>query len=269
MSWGSFVAVGDSFTEGLDDPDPAGAGYRGWADLVAGRLAAQRPDFGYANLAVRGRLFNAIVDEQAPVALSMKPDLVSFAGGGNDVLRRGFDAPTMLARFDETIRTLRASGAGVLLFRFADLTGQLPGARLIRPRVEILNRAVAEVAEKYGAMLIDLDSDRGFANPVMWSVDRLHLSTAGHRRVAAHVLTALGCEPEPTWLESPAAFPRRSWAASRHADLRWAARHAVPWVRRRLAGTSSGDSIAAKRPLLAPLLPADEEQTGTAPGNLG
>ena len=40
----AFVAIGDSFTEGLNDPDPGG-GFRGWADLVAGALAARRPGF--------------------------------------------------------------------------------------------------------------------------------------------------------------------------------------------------------------------------------
>jgi lysophospholipase L1-like esterase len=35
----SYVAIGDSFTEGLDDPSPSGA-YRGWADRLAGRLSA-------------------------------------------------------------------------------------------------------------------------------------------------------------------------------------------------------------------------------------
>ena len=59
MNWRSFVALGDSFTEGIDDPYPDGTRYRGWADLVAGRLAAdstERGDeFHYANLAVRGR----------------------------------------------------------------------------------------------------------------------------------------------------------------------------------------------------------------------
>jgi hypothetical protein len=29
MTWRSFVAVGDSFTEGLDDPYEDGSGYRG------------------------------------------------------------------------------------------------------------------------------------------------------------------------------------------------------------------------------------------------
>lgn len=39
----SYVAVGDSFTEGMcDDLLPDGH-YRGWADRVADRLAAEQP----------------------------------------------------------------------------------------------------------------------------------------------------------------------------------------------------------------------------------
>ena len=51
---GSFVALGDSFTEGLDDPRGDQRGYLGWADRFAQLLAAQQPGLRYANLAVRG-----------------------------------------------------------------------------------------------------------------------------------------------------------------------------------------------------------------------
>src|SRR5690348_8150167 len=90
--WRSFVAVGDSFTEGMDDRYPEAPGYRGWADLVALHLRRiNEPDeFRYANLAVRGRLFGGIVNEQVPLAAAMRPDLISFAAGGNDALRRNF-----------------------------------------------------------------------------------------------------------------------------------------------------------------------------------
>jgi len=267
--WKSYVAVGDSFTEGLDDRREDGAGYRGWADLVAGVLATrhraaahgqpaaeERPDFRYANLAVRGKLFDDIIDEQVPPAMRMRPDLVSFAGGGNDVLRRSFNGPAMLARFDDVVRMLRASGSDVLLFRFADVTRRLPGRRLILPRVVVLNRAVGEVAERHGARLVDLWHDEAFDNASLWSEDRLHLASAGHLRVAAHVLAALGIEADPLWLSAPEPSPRRSWASRRVHDARWARQHLAPWVRRRIAGTSSGDAVSAKRPSLAPIDPA-------------
>ena len=63
--WCRYVAIGDSFTEGIGDPEPASpGGHRGWADRVAEVLAAQVDDFAYANLAVRGRLIGQIVAEQ-------------------------------------------------------------------------------------------------------------------------------------------------------------------------------------------------------------
>jgi len=258
------VALGDSFTEGLDDARPDGS-YRGWADLVAARLATEHrtrthgrppadesPDFRYANLAIRGRLFANVIEEQVPLALKMRPDLISFAAGGNDVLRRSFDGPSLVREFDRVIGQLRATGADVLIFRFADLTRRLPGARLIRPRVDLLNQAVGEVADRHGAHLVDLWHDKVFHAPELWSIDRLHLADVGHRRVAAHVLRGLGLEPDPAWLEIPASITR-SWAVARAADARWMGQHLTPWIKRRLTGRSSGDAVTAKRPTLTAL----------------
>jgi lysophospholipase L1-like esterase len=256
VRWRSFVAVGDSFTEGLDDPYPDRISYRGWADLVAGQLAALAAEsgsgFSYANLAIRGRLFDAVVTEQVPPALAMEPELVSFAAGGNDVLRRRFDPVTLVARFNAVVGELRATGADVILFRFADVTKRLPGRRVVQPRVDLFNEAVMEAADRHGAFLIDLWSDDEFANPLLWSVDRLHLSPAGHRRVAAHVLAALGATHEANWLTAPPVPAPQRWLAARGADLRWAGEYLAPWVRRRLTGRSSGDTVTAKRPSLAP-----------------
>ncbi|WP_406039409.1 SGNH/GDSL hydrolase family protein [Micromonospora sp. NBC_00898] len=253
MRWRSFVAVGDSFTEGMDDAYPDGT-YRGWADLVATRLAAEAgPDFGYANLAIRGRLFPDIVAEQVPAAVAMKPDLISFAAGGNDVLRRTFDPDSFVARFDDVVGELRSGGADVILFRFADVMARLPGQRLVAPRVTLLNRVVGEVAERHGAILVDLYADDTYLNPMLWSTDRLHLSVAGHRRVAGQVLTALGVGCDEDWLMVPPHPAPTPWLAARAADLRWAGQHLAPWIKRRLTGRSSGDTVTAKRPLLGPL----------------
>src|SRR6195952_2518935 len=100
MAWRSFVALGDSFTEGLNDAYPDGT-YRGWADLVAARLAVDSgPAFGYANLAIRGKVLDEIVTDQLEPTLAMHPDLISAAAGGNDVLRPRIDPHALVDRFE-------------------------------------------------------------------------------------------------------------------------------------------------------------------------
>ncbi len=90
------------------------------------------------------------------------------------------------------------------------------------------------------------------AHPDMWSDDRLHLSSAGHERVAGAVLEALGLG-DHAWAAVPdpvVPAPRRQRVA---ADVRWARHHLGPWVGRRLRGVSSGDGLAPKQQDLAPV----------------
>jgi lysophospholipase L1-like esterase len=253
MAWRSFVAMGDSFTEGMSDPYPNGT-YRGWADLVAARLAIDAgPGFGYANLAIRGRLLDQIVGGQLETALSMRPDLVSFAAGGNDVLRPRADPAALVERIDAVIGKVRASGADVIMFRFADISLRLPAQRIVGPRAAALNAGTREIADRHGAYLIDLFVDETFHHPAMWSEDRLHLSPAGHRRVAGHVLNALGVGVDEEWLLVPPMPAPTPWLLARGADLRWARLHLAPWIRRHLVGRSNGDVRTAKRPELRPV----------------
>ena len=76
-----YVALGDSTTEGLEDPYEDGSGYRGWADRLAEALAAANPELTYANLAIRGRKVPQIRAEQLEPALALRPDLASIVGG--------------------------------------------------------------------------------------------------------------------------------------------------------------------------------------------
>jgi lysophospholipase L1-like esterase len=248
-TWESFVAIGDSFTEGVGDPLPEGT-FRGWADLVAGSLAERSPGLRYANLAVRGRTFDGVVEEQVAVAVRMRPDLIAFAAGGNDALRRGFDVAELMRRFDEVVGRLRASGADVMLFRFPDMSVRLPFPGVLRPRIIVMNDMVTEVAARHGACLVDLFGDRAFDDPQWWGEDRLHLNPLGHQRVASQVLAALDLATAPPAVPASVRAP---WPAARAADLRWARAYFGPWLHRRLTRRSSGDGVRPKRPELHPL----------------
>jgi lysophospholipase L1-like esterase len=254
---GSFVAIGDSFTEGLNDPLPDG-GFRGWADRVAAVLAEQVAGFRYANLAVRGKLLAEVIAEQLPRAIDMAPDLVSVAAGGNDILR-GTDVDILAARFDAGVARLQAAGCRVVIFTGFD-PRVFPVIRLLRGRIAAYNMHLRGIADDRGADLVDLWSMRVLADPRMWSSDRLHLSSEGHRRVALRTCGILGVpQPEDWRVPLPlaplaqATGPAAVWVSARRQDLRWAKEFAMPWLNRRLHGTSSGAGLPAKRPDLAPM----------------
>jgi lysophospholipase L1-like esterase len=250
--WTRYVAIGDSFTEGIGDPEPTSpGGHRGWADRVAEVLSITVPDFAYANLAIRGRLLQGIIDEQVDAALELSPDLITFSAGGNDIIRPGSDPDELAERYEAAVSRLSADGATVVIFTGADFGGT-PVLKRSRPKVAIYNENLHSIALRHNAVVADMWALREVKDPQMWAVDRLHLSPLGHHTVARAVLDALRVKNDlqPLNLES---LPSRSWRQARSDDIVWARRYFAPWLMRRLRGQSSGDGIAPKRPAAGPL----------------
>lgn len=250
--WNRFVALGDSFTEGIGDPDPhSPGGHRGWADRVAEELARGHTDFAYANLAVRGRLLAQIVAEQVDAAIELQPDLITLCAGGNDVIRPSGDPDALAETLDAATGRLRATGATVVLFTAPDI-GSTPMIGSVRGKAAIFNENVRTVAARHDAVIADLWALRQLKDPRMWAPDRLHFSPLGHHIIAAMVLDALNVE-HAMHPRIPAALPPKQWRTARTEDLVWARRHLVPWVLRRIRHQSSGDGISAKRPVAGPV----------------
>ncbi|MCQ4082424.1 SGNH/GDSL hydrolase family protein [Streptomyces sp. RB6PN25] len=247
----SYGAIGDSFSEGVGDPGPDGS-FIGWADRFAALLADGRPGFRYANLAVRGRLLDRVVDEQVPRAIELAPDLVTFCAGGNDILRPGSDPDDVAERFEAAVVRLTAAAGAVMVCTGFDTRG-VPVLRHLRGKIATYNAHLRAIADRHGCAVLDLWSLRSVQDRRAWSADRLHLSPEGHRRVALRAGQVLGLDvagdPDEPWPPQP----RRSRAELRRENLQWAREHFVPWIGRRLRGESSGDHITAKRPDLRPL----------------
>jgi len=252
MSFHRYVALGDSFTEGFGDHDATRPnGVRGWADRVAEVFAARIDDFGYANLAIRGRKLAEIVAEQLEPALALDPDLVTIYAGANDILRPKVDVDRIVEQYGEAIGRLRATGATVLVFTGFDL-GFAPVLRHLRGRVATYNELVREVADEHGATIVDYWRRREYRDARLWDVDRMHMSAAGHERMAAIVLDVLGVRHDISPAEL-GPLPEMDRKQRRDADLAWARTHAAPWVQRRLRGTSSGDGLTPRYPTLTRL----------------
>lgn len=261
--WTRYVAIGDSFTEGIGDPSPESTGgHRGWADRVAEELARSREDFAYANLAIRGRLLDQIIDEQLEPALELHPDLITICAGGNDVIRPGGDPDRLAEKMDAAIEALTSGGATVVLFTGPDL-GTTPVIGSVRGRVAIYNENLRTVAARHHAVIADTWALRELSNREMWAPDRLHFSPLGHHTIAAMVLDTLGVPHTLQPLE-PKPIPARNWRTARTEDLTWAREYFVPWVVRRMRHRSSGDGIAAKRPDAGPIFGGPGMPPGSA-----
>jgi len=257
--WRRFVAVGDSFTEGIGDPDPnAPGGNRGWADRVAEVLAAQVDDFAYANLAVRGKRIAQIVADQVEQAVALRPDLISICAGGNDVIRPGTDPDDIAPQLDDAVSRLASTGAAIILFTGID-TGFTPVFRRVRGKVAIYNENVRAIADRHDCIVADQWALKTVQDARFFDDDRLHYNALGHHEVARMVLRALNV-PNSLQAMQPDPLPMRTWREARAEDLGWAREHLVPWVLRRLRHQSSGDLITAKRPEPSPVsLVADDK----------
>ncbi|MEH3089391.1 MAG: SGNH/GDSL hydrolase family protein [Microbacterium arborescens] len=255
--WRRMVAIGDSFTEGIGDPEPGRpGGHRGWADRVAEVLSAQVPDFAYANLAVRGKLIGQIVADQIEPALALKPDLVTFSAGGNDVIRPGSDPDVVAQQFEDAVVRLSSTGATLVLFTGID-TNFTPVFRGIRGRVAIYNENIRAIADRYDAIVADQWALKEVQDMRFFDDDRLHYNSLGHHEIARMVLRALNVPNELQPMQPDALSPL-TWRAARTNDLVWAREYLVPWVLRRLRHQSSGDHITAKRPEPLPVDPRAE-----------
>lgn len=244
-----YVALGDSFTEGVGDIDPSSPnGVRGWADRVAAQLMANDDSWGYVNLAIRGKKLQQVLDEQLDAAIALEPTLVTLYAGGNDILRPVVNVDGIMERYRWGVEKLVSTGARVVLFTGFD-SGKAPMFRATRGRTAIYNEHVRKIAADHQLDLVDFWHMKHFQDWRFWDVDRMHLGIEGHIHMAKEVLKVLGetdeiAEPE---LEEP---PVASLPGRMVAEATWTKDYLYPWVKRRVTRTSSGDAMSPKYPTL-------------------
>jgi lysophospholipase L1-like esterase len=242
--------------------------FRGWADRLAEALAARNGTEGlrYANLAIRGRLLPRVIDEQLPAALELRPSLISLWAGGNDMLRPGSDPDALASLVEDAVVTLRREGIDVLIGNAIDAGGS-PVLELTRNKAAVYSSNVWTIARNTGAHVLDVWGLHCLKDPRMWADDRIHFSSEGHRRVADAALVGLGQQPlDPHWQQP---LPAIHTGATRIQQLRenshWAREHMLPWVARRIRGTSSGADRTGKRPELQEVVPGSAGADDAAP----
>jgi phosphatidylinositol alpha 1,6-mannosyltransferase len=268
--WRRYVAVGDSLTEGLCDTSRAPAGeYRGWADRLAMLLAVTSSTgepVAYANLAVRSRKVRDVIDVQLPQAAALGADLVSVLIGANDLVGRRADPEALARDLGAAASRLRSTGCDVLLV--TPFLPRRPATRFFTRRFHVYNAKLRELAEATGSMLLDVELRPELVDDERWAEDRVHLNAAGHRGIAYAAARVLGVQDASVLGELEHAVHEQEDEPGRTAvgDAEWLLRHAVPWLRRRLAGRAAGDGRAPKRAQLLPVIvPAIDHRPEPSP----
>ncbi|MGO4147846.1 SGNH/GDSL hydrolase family protein [Paenarthrobacter sp. YAF11_1] len=242
-----FVAIGDSFTEGVGDPSKVlPNGVRGWADRVAEKLAKAEPGWEYANLAVRSKRLRHIIDEQLEPAVAMEPTLITLYAGGNDILDFGTDMDALLNDYELLVARLSETGATLVLFTGFDVKVSAV-LEPFKKRNTLYNQRVRDIAAKYGAVLVDYWCFDAYKDQRMWAPDRLHMSKAGHKYLAAQVLDHLNVPHKisPKDWDPPTRLSVREWE---RRQRRWVNDWVVPLFGRKLRGVTLGDALSPRWP---------------------
>lgn len=245
-----YVAIGDSFSEGIGDdrtlPSGGLAPFPGWTGRLASGMADQLGrSIAYANLAVRGRLLAGVLDGQlgAALALDPAPTLITFCAGGNDLLRPRFDAHELIGSLEAAVTTVLDRGVRIALLSPADPSARLPLGSLINRRGDAWAEALGGLAARYDLPFVDVSRDDHLRRAEFWSEDRLHMNATGHQRVADLARHAIVDGPSPVVpTQAPAARRRLS------EEARYYREHVLPWVGRRVTRRSSGDGRTATFP---------------------
>lgn len=249
-----YVALGDSSTEGLCDPDGRG-GWIGWSQRLATRLAETHGEVEWANLAVRGRTSRQVLVGQLAPAVALRPTIATVFAGMNDLLRFVRPVDSVLDDLATMHRTLLATGSTVVTLTVPDLTRVVTLARPLRGRVRALNEGIRGFADD-GVVVVDL-ADSALAHDTrLWAEDRLHANAEGHRRIAEAMAAALDL-PASDW-DVPIEAPHVTW--DRAANREWRRTHLLPWLGRRLRRASSGDGLEPRQP--DPVVVTDADPDG-------
>ena len=243
----SYVALGDSLTEGLGDFDFEVSRFGcGWADRLAelfARVAYESGEnFDYANLALRGSSLYEILTAQLEDALKLKPDLVTIFAGSNDFMRANKSHPEMRALLRGAIERLHDSGAHVLLIN----TVNPVHLKLFQPlsfKARAMTELINSVGAEYSVPVLDLFEMNEFSNLEFWCDDMVHFSGHGHIRIANRAAQILGIDQgfEETDLDQMVRPDRRPLAV-----VKWTIQHVVPYLIRRVRRRSSGDGLEPK-----------------------
>ncbi|HMJ94993.1 MAG TPA: SGNH/GDSL hydrolase family protein [Thermoleophilaceae bacterium] len=182
-----YVALGDSFTAGLEPGQPR------WPDELARELGGR-----YVNLAAVGATSEEVEHDQLERALELHPDVVTIVCGANDVLfNTRPDPEAYAARLSRMFARLRRElpQVEIVTATYPDISRFIE----LRPRtqarveqgMELFNAAVRRVARRHDVVLMESFDHPAANDRKTYAADGFHPSAEGHREAAREFLRAI------------------------------------------------------------------------------
>jgi lysophospholipase L1-like esterase len=252
----SYVAIGDSLSEGLGDfTFDLDRHYNGWTDRLACIMAKEAQDAGfefhYANLALRGSKLEKIMTGQLYKALALQPDLVTVMAGSNDLLSREDSLPRLRASYRDGLQQLLAAGADVVVANTINPL-HLRVFKPLRYRAERFSELIEDVAAEFEIPVLDVYGIQNFKELMFWAEDMVHFSGHGHIAVANQAANLLELN-----YRFPELDPQELAPVSRSLieTASWVKRDVIPFFQRKLKGVTSGDGLDPKHQRLESFTP--------------
>lgn len=189
--WKRFVAIGDSFTEGIGD-EVEGIALKSWVDHFV-QLCVN--DIEYANFAKRGLVTKEIRSQQLEKALTFNPDLVSLIAGANDVLKGRWNHYAYKEDMKCMIDTLSKTGADIMIANLPDFTVRLPFStekkQVLKEQLLEVNEVILSLSREYKLHHIDFWNHHVVNDNTLWSKDFIHPNSKGYVKVAELIFSSL------------------------------------------------------------------------------
>lgn len=252
----SYVAIGDSLSEGLGDfTFNLDRSYNGWTDRLACILAKEAQDLGYefqyANLALRGSKLSKIMERQLQHSLRLQPDLVTVMAGSNDLMSKPEKLPELREIFRDGIHQLLAAGCDVVVANTINPI-HLKVFKPLRYRAERFSEMIGEVANEFDVPVLDVYGIENFAELMFWAEDMVHFSGHGHIKVANQAAKLLDLRYRFVELDPQELTPISRGVVE---TVTWVTKDVLPFFQRKLRGVTSGDGLDPKHNQLQPFSP--------------
>ncbi len=219
------VALGDSISFGVGDTQGVDVG-PGWS----GRLALALGSAEHQRHAWPGARLTEMLQTQLPATLIAAPDIALVSIGGNDAIRRGFNAEDFTAQLQQALLALREFVPTVVTLTLPDISRTCQIPKGLRPhlhhRVALLNAAIRNSVAGTNTLVLDRWKDESAYLELNLASDRVHPSPAGYQSLARATATLLDLPADDLPIQAVEQQTGSRW---------WVAAHGVPWAIKRSA----------------------------------